>query len=340
MQAIAKTFSSHKKVGVADQGNETELLSAGASTVQASTVQTAVPVAAPAKKTFDVEGGSQGVVSSNPNVEMMLRHGFLRKVYGILSVQLVVTFGIIGVFQTPSMHETLLSCGQRGRVQFGGDPDYPANTCHKEAVGCCIDACTSPSVCANPSDPLTFRPQPTSTLMTMYYSSLAVGFAALIMLVCCAQNARIYPRNYALLGTFTVAEGFMLAAICAFSQAQVILLAAAMTAGITIGLSLFACQTKIDFTGIGGYLFAGLWCLILFGFTISFFHVPGLQKLYLFAGVMIFSLYIVYDTQIMLGGNHKFTIGMDDYVFAALNLYLDIINLFILLLDLLNGGRD
>jgi hypothetical protein len=80
MQAIAKTFSSHKKVGVADQGNETELLSAGASTVQASTVQTAVPVAAPAKKTFDVEGGSQGVVSSNPNVEMMLRHGFLRKV--------------------------------------------------------------------------------------------------------------------------------------------------------------------------------------------------------------------------------------------------------------------
>lgn len=162
-------------------------------------------------------------------------------------MQLVVTFGIIGVFQTPSMHETLLNCGQ-GRVQFGGD--YPANTCNKEAVGCCIDACTS-VVCANPSDPLTFRPQPTSTLMTMYYSSLAVGFAALIMLVCCAQNARIYPRNYALLGTFTVAEGFMLAAICAFSQAQVILLAAAMTAGITIGLSLFACQTKIDFTGIG-----------------------------------------------------------------------------------------
>eukprot|EP01047_Picozoa_sp_COSAG01_P082932 COSAG01_NODE_17146_length_1174_cov_1.337674_2_plen_170_part_00 len=80
MQAISKTFSSHKKVGVAEQGNETELLSAGASTVQASTVQTAVPVAAPAKKTFDVEGGSQGVVSSNPNVEMMLRHGFLRKV--------------------------------------------------------------------------------------------------------------------------------------------------------------------------------------------------------------------------------------------------------------------
>ena len=58
------------------------------------------------------------------------------------------------------------------------------------------------------------------------------------------------------------------------------------------------------------------------------------------AGVLIFSLYIVHDTQLMLGGSHKVSIGMDDYVFAALNLYLDIINLFLLLLDLLNGGRD
>eukprot|EP01047_Picozoa_sp_COSAG01_P082931 COSAG01_NODE_17146_length_1174_cov_1.337674_1_plen_154_part_10 len=154
-------------------------------------------------------------------------------------MQLVVTFGMIGLFQTHSMHETLLNCGEdRGKVQFGGD--YPADTCNKEAVGCCIEACTV-AVCADPSDPLSYRLQPTSTLKTMYYSGMVVGFAALIMLVCCAQNARIYPRNYALLGTFTVAEGFMLAAVCAFSQAQVILLAAAMTAGITIGLSLFAC---------------------------------------------------------------------------------------------------
>lgn len=42
----------------------------------------------------------------------------------------------------------------------------------------------------------------------------------------------------------------------------------------------------------------------------------------------------------MLGGKHrKYQIGPDDYVFAALNLYLDIVTLFVLLLFLCMG-RD
>ena len=65
-----------------------------------------------------------------------------------------------------------------------------------------------------------------------------------------------------------------------------------------------------------------------------------MRKLYLLAGVLIFSLYIVYDTQTIVGGEHKnFQFDMDDYVLAALVIYLDIINLFILLLQLLQGGR-
>jgi protein lifeguard len=51
-------------------------------------------------------------------------------------------------------------------------------------------------------------------------------------------------------------------------------------------------------------------------------------------------MYLVYDTQIIVGGEHKsYQFDMDDYVLAALVIYLDIINLFILLLQLLNGGR-
>ena len=65
-----------------------------------------------------------------------------------------------------------------------------------------------------------------------------------------------------------------------------------------------------------------------------------MRKLYLLAGVLIFSLYIVYDTQTIVGGEHKnLQFDMDDYVLAALVIYLDIINLFILLLQLLQGGR-
>ena len=56
-------------------------------------------------------------------------------------------------------------------------------------------------------------------------------------------------------------------------------------------------------------------------------------------GALLMCFFIVYDTQLMLGGKHKLAIGLDEYVFAALNLYLDIINLFLYLLQILGGGR-
>lgn len=52
-------------------------------------------------------------------------------------------------------------------------------------------------------------------------------------------------------------------------------------------------------------------------------------------GALIFSMYIVYDTQMMMGGSHKYSISPEEYVFAALNLYLDIINLFLYLLKII-----
>ena len=50
--------------------------------------------------------------------------------------------------------------------------------------------------------------------------------------------------------------------------------------------------------------------------------------------------YIVFDTQLMMGGQHKYSISPEEYIFAALNLYLDIINLFLYLLMIIGGGRD
>jgi FtsH-binding integral membrane protein len=65
-----------------------------------------------------------------------------------------------------------------------------------------------------------------------------------------------------------------------------------------------------------------------------------MQLLYAGGGCLLFSFYLVYDTQLILGGQHKkYQFSVDDYVFAALNLYLDIINLFIFILQIL-GSRD
>uniref|UniRef100_A0A170YYU0 Protein lifeguard 1-like protein n=1 Tax=Triatoma infestans TaxID=30076 RepID=A0A170YYU0_TRIIF len=58
-------------------------------------------------------------------------------------------------------------------------------------------------------------------------------------------------------------------------------------------------------------------------------------------GALIFSVYIIYDTQIMLGGNHKHSISPEEYIFAALSLYLDIVNLFMYILTIIaTASRD
>ncbi len=50
--------------------------------------------------------------------------------------------------------------------------------------------------------------------------------------------------------------------------------------------------------------------------------------------------YIVFDTQMMLGGKHKYSLSPEEYIFAALNLYLDIINLFLFILSIIGSSRN
>lgn len=56
-------------------------------------------------------------------------------------------------------------------------------------------------------------------------------------------------------------------------------------------------------------------------------------------GAVLFGIYLVFDTQMMLGGKHKYAISPEEYIFAALNLYLDVVNLFLYILAILNDGK-
>lgn len=90
---------------------------------------------------------------------------------------------------------------------------------------------------------------------------------------------------------------------------------------------------------MGGYLFAFLWSLIIFGFLSIWFHSRVLSLVYAWLGAIIFSMYLVFDTQLMLGGKHKVAFSPDDYISAALNLYLDIINLFLFILRIVGNKK-
>jgi len=134
----------------------------------------------------------------------------------------------------------------------------------------------------------------------------------------------------------------LLGVVCTVYSMQSILIAGAITSLITFGLMVFAFTTKRDFTGAGPYLFMALWCLLLYGLLLSFVPVlrASVHTAYSFIGVVLFSFFIVYDVQLIIGGKHsRYRFGIDEHVFAALNIYLDIINLFIRILHMFGRER-
>ena len=97
---------------------------------------------------------------------------------------------------------------------------------------------------------------------------------------------------------------------------------------------------QIDLTPYSGALFAFFSALFMASIIQMFVHARVLHLLLCAGGVVMFSVYLVFDLQMVMGG-HKVALGPDEYVFAALNLYLDVINLFLYILQLLNqANRD
>ncbi|XP_036285848.1 protein lifeguard 1-like [Pipistrellus kuhlii] len=167
------------------------------------------------------------------------------------------------------------------------------------------------------------------------YVLFAAFFTVLIVLIFCENLRRQVPANYILLILFTVLEGLMLGAVSVFFDHEEVLWAIGATALVTLSLTLFALQTKLDFTLLHGVLFVALVVLFIFGILFIFIRSYWLHLLYAGLGTVLFSFYLVMDVQLMVGGKHHMSLDPEEYVFAALNIYLDIINIFLFVLQLI-----
>lgn len=231
---------------------------------------------------------AKGPVSAQP---AYVRNGFIRKVYSLLTMQLILTAVIVYPF-----------------VTYG----------------------TAKWVHAH---------------MALYYASLFGCLALMLGVGCCCQSvARKFPLNYIFLLLVTVSMSVMVGFVCVFYTVTSVLQALAATALTFFSLTAYACFTKTDFTGCGPYLYAALLGLTSFGFMMMIWSMfapvpPFMKTIQGLFGVILFSFYIIYDTQMIVGGSHKVQFDVDDYVFAALNLYLDIINMFLYMLELF-GDRS
>ncbi|XP_040899380.1 protein lifeguard 1 isoform X1 [Toxotes jaculatrix] len=172
------------------------------------------------------------------------------------------------------------------------------------------------------------------------YSMMAAVMVLIVVLSCCDNLRRQVPLNFIALGLFTIAEGLMLGSVAVYFAAEAVLWAMGATALVSFALSLFAMQSKWDFTAANGSLWVFAWTLFSFALLCAILRSQYLYILYACLGTLLFSLYLVFDTQLILGGKHrKYEVSPEEYVFAALNLYLDIVSLFLLLLQLIGLCR-
>lgn len=161
-------------------------------------------------------------------------------------------------------------------------------------------------------------------------------FGSLVTMGLLFWKRHSHPLNLGLLGLFTLLEAFSLGAIVSYVDQVVVLQALVITGFVFLGLTLFTFQSNWDFSKMGPYLLGALMLFVGVGFVQIFLPFSKMADLGMaVAGVLIFSLYIVYDTHMICK-----RLPSDEWVLASISLYLDVLNLFISILRILNNQRE
>lgn len=223
---------------------------------------------------------SEGEISEE-TIQIQVRAGFIRKVYGILSIQLIITFGAVFLFQIPFFKSfVLLYQGLAGNI----------------------------------------------LILTSF------TFLALFLILVCNKNiARQVPCNYIYLFAITLCESLACGIISSLYSFQIVATALALTIISTLAITFYACTTKTNFSYCRMGMYMAFSQLFFVGLIAVLFRIEALYTLYTFLMTFMVGIYLVYDTQLIMG---KFGVAysVDDYIFATLEIYMDIIRLFLLIL--------
>ena len=138
---------------------------------------------------------------------------------------------------------------------------------------------------------------------------------------------------------FSLLNGLTLSAIFFVYPRSDIYLAFFTAAGMFGAMSVYGMVTKRDLTSWGSFFFMGLIGIIICSVINIFLKSSALGFALSFIGVFVFLGLTAYDTQKLKSYAHAPELRENLAVYGALALYLDFINLFLMLLRLFGGNR-
>ncbi|KAM7401189.1 hypothetical protein PAMA_005400 [Pampus argenteus] len=175
----------------------------------------------------------------------------------------------------------------------------------------------------------------------VYWASYAVYIVTHLVLVCCQGPRRKFPWNIILLLIFTLALSYMTGSISSYYDTKAVFLALVITAIVCIAVTVFCFQTKVDFTKCHGLLCVLAIVIFVTGIitsiVLAFKYIKWLHMLYAALGAIGFTVFLAYHTQLLIG-NRQYSISPEEYVFAALSLYVDIVQIFLFLLQIIGAS--
>ncbi|KAL6260328.1 hypothetical protein P5V15_007859 [Pogonomyrmex californicus] len=210
--------------------------------------------------------------------DILVRRSFVRKVFCILTLQLMFTFFVISVFMFVDEAQKFM-------------------------------------------------------IIHWYLWIVAIVFfiVAYCAIACSVHARRTPPYNYICLILLTLAMSYLAAFISVLYSIEVILIVMGMTAIVTTIIALVATFSRFDLTMRPGMVMVAGLVAIVSIFTVLivllFTHIMVLRLVIAIIGTLLLCMYLYFDVQTIMGGR-RIELNPDEVVFAATQIYVDIILLY------------
>nr|XP_019962773.1 PREDICTED: protein lifeguard 1-like [Paralichthys olivaceus]XP_019962774.1 PREDICTED: protein lifeguard 1-like [Paralichthys olivaceus]XP_019962775.1 PREDICTED: protein lifeguard 1-like [Paralichthys olivaceus]XP_019962776.1 PREDICTED: protein lifeguard 1-like [Paralichthys olivaceus] len=217
-------------------------------------------------------------VASSSFDDKTVRRGFVRKVFCIVTLQLLFTFSVVCVFTFSST------------VQKAVHDD-----------------------------------------IWVFVSSIIIFAVVTVSLALCKSFRRLYPWNVVGLVVVTLSFSYMVGTLASLYETTAVVVTMGVTLAVTVAIIAFSAQTRYDFTTCYGMLLMLSVNLVIFGFFSIFYYSDIANIAYGCLGALLYSMFLIIDCQLMMGAM-SYRLDPEEYINAALNIYLDIILIFLFLL--------
>lgn len=165
------------------------------------------------------------------------------------------------------------------------------------------------------------------------WAGVAIMIVTMIMIIAQSrvrQGAAGLVLAYSIMGLIGFSIGPVVAHYLKLPHGTELVMQALLLTGVIFGgLSVYAITSKRDFSFLGGFLFVGLILMLVLGIVAIFMHSHLLSMVYSAGVALVMSGYILFDTSRMMRS------GEDDYLIIVTGLFLNIVNLFLSMLNLL-----